>query len=183
MVRWSTALILVGSLAVVGCGSSTSSSAPSVAPGSTSAATGTTHAPSSAAATPSSGSAVACSIVARADVEAAFGGTSSDGVAGKTPAYCDFTLTGTLKSGKAVGPLGATVTVWWDKYALDPNSKVLNASATTVPELGTAFYEPLGNALMVAYHGGTLNYQAHGPDDDETIRAEIIALAKATMSR
>ena len=183
MVRWSAALVVVGSLAVVGCGSSTSNPAPSVAPGNAASATGSTHAASSGASTPSSGSVVACAVVVRADVEAAFGGTASDGVAGKTPAYCDFTLTGTLKSGKAVDVLGATVTVWWDKYALDPNSKVLNASATTVPELGTAFYQPLGKVLMVTYHGGTLNYQAHGPDDDATIRTEIIALATATVSR
>ena len=183
MVRWFTAVGLVCSFAVASCGSSSSSLAPSAAPGTSSATTGSTSASSSAGSAASSGPVVACSIVKRADVEAAFGGTVSEGVAGKTPQYCDFTLTGTLKSGTAVDALGATVTVWWDKYALDPNSKVLNAAATTVPELGVAFYQPSGNALMVAYHGGTLNYQAHGPDDDATVRTEIVALAKATTSR
>jgi hypothetical protein len=126
---------------------------------------------------------VACSIVTRSDVETVFGGTVSDGVAGKTPQYCDFTLTGTLKSGKAVDAMGATVTVWWNEHALDRNSKVFNATATTIPELGVAFYQPSGRVLMLAYHGGTLSYQAEGAADDSTLQAALVALAKATMSR
>ena len=126
---------------------------------------------------------MACNVVKKADVEAVFGGTVSDGVQGKTPKYCEFTLTGTLKSGKAVDVMGATVDVFWDKYPLDPNSKVLNAVDTKVPELGVAFYQSLGSALFVAYKSGTMNYQTHGPDDETTVQADLIALAKATYKR
>ena len=126
---------------------------------------------------------MACNVVKKADVEAVFGGTVSDGGQGKTPEYCEFTLTGTLKSGKTVGVLGATLDVFWNEMPLDPNSKVLNAAATKVPDLGVAFYQSTGSALFVAYKGGTLNYQTHGPDDDTTVQANLIALAKATYKR
>ena len=175
---------------VAGCGSAGSTK--TSPPGSTSIPSGSSgqvqaSSPATSAApvvsVASAAPVVACDIVKKADVEAAFGGTSTQGAPGKTPAYCDFTLTGTLKSGKAVEVLGATVGVSWNSKPLDPNSKVLNAAATKVPELGVAFYESLGNALFLSYHGGALRYQAHGPDDDQVMQANLIALAKATYQR
>lgn len=198
MVRSFTVIGVVCSLMMAGCGSSKSgtsasaapvasaSAAPvasaSAAPVASTAAAGSTRPSSAVSSAAGSGPVVACKIVTSADVAAVFGGTVSDGVAGKTPQYCDFTMTGTLKSGKQVDAMGATVTVWWNEHALDPNSKVLNAAATVVPELGVAFYQASGKALMVAYHGGTLTYQAEGPDDDATVQTDLVALAKATMS-
>jgi hypothetical protein len=198
MVRWLTASAVLCSLTLVGCGSSTSTSATATTGAESAATTGSTLSSTAAsgpgvASTPPttkagssapSGPVVACDIVKRADVEAAFGGSSSDGVPGKAPEYCDFTLSGTLKSGKVVDAMGATVGVWWNEYPLDPNSKVYNAAATTVPELGVAFYQPSGRALVVSYHGGTLNFQAEGTSNDDTaVQPMLVALAKATMTR
>lgn len=183
MVRWLTSVGMVCSLMMAGCGSSKSSTSASAAPVASTAAAGSTSTSSAAGSAVGSGPVVASKIVTRADVAAVFGGNVGDGVAGKMPQYCDFTLTGTLESGKQVDAMGATITVWWNEHALDPNSKVLNAAATPVPELGVAFYQSSGRALMVAYHNGTLTYQAEGPDDDATVQTGLVALAKATMSR
>ena len=188
-------LVAACGLAVLaGCGSSatTKTVSPSSAPSTSgspiggpanSAGSSTTSLGSPSSKAPADGAVVVCSIVKKADVQAVFGGTVAEGVAGKTASYCDFDITGTLKSGKAVDALGATVGVFWNAMPLDPNSKVLNAAATKVPELGVAFYQSSGNALFVAYHGGTLTYQSHGPDDDSVEQANLIQLAKATYQR
>ena len=192
MVRWLVAVALVGSIAVTGCGSSGSTTTTAVkaavkaaaASGAAASGAAASSAAASSAAAGSNAPVVACKIVTKADVQAVFGGTVSEGVPGKFPEYCDFTLTGTLKSGTAVGVMGATVNVWWINTPLDNSNNILNAAATTVPELGVAFYNPNGRVLLVAYHGGSLYYQDGGAcGSDASCQAALVALAKATKSR
>jgi hypothetical protein len=121
-----------------------------------------------------------CVLVTRAAVQAAFGGATTDGVPGKTPQYCDFKLTG-VPGAKGDVTLG----VHWDEYVIAADDKLYARVAQRVPELGAAWYTKsqafTGGVLDVAAQGGELEYQLVGGDlPDATVRAALVALAKAT---
>jgi hypothetical protein len=173
MARLSAALALGFAVALAACGA-TSSAQPS------GAGTG-----SATAANPAAGGDVTtCALVSAGDVKAAFGGTVADGVTGKTPAYCTFTLTGTLSSGWAVDVMGATVQVNWNSHPTTKDSPVFQTATDPVAGLGVAYYLQAGHALFVSARGGTLTYQAVMEDpNDASIRAALVKLATATYQR
>ena len=174
MARSLALLAFVCVVAIAACGAS--STAQSSAPTTGSASVG----PSPAG----GGDVNACALVTAADVKAAFGGAVADGVPGKTPEYCTFTLTGTLSSGWAVDVMGATVEVHWNSHPTTKDSPVFQAAADPVASLGVAYYLQAGHALFLAAKGGTLTYQAVLEDPSEaSIRAALIKLATATYQR
>ena len=153
------------------------------------AACGGSTAPGPAAASPSAtaGSAIPadpCSVVSAADIEAAFGGTSTaariDG-----DGNCSFDVSGTVHAG-GIGDAPATVRVSFarEHAVYDTQVAVLGDRVTRADGLGTDAWFMLGG-LHAAVPGGELVIVGVWLDgyDQAIIQRDTIALAKAILAR
>ena len=126
-----------------------------------------------------------CKLVTKADVEAAFGGTVSDGMPGKDQYHCRFAISGKLTSGQTVDTaLGCFVDVIWNAHVPTKGGTVTMA-LDPVPEFADAYYEKAADTLFVAARGGELSYQAKISLTGSTdfIRPALVQLVKATYQR
>ncbi len=134
-----------------------------------------------------------CSVTTKADVEAAFGGSSTEGQAGDY-GVCTFDVSGALKAGDPGDPLG--LRVFFDaKYVSFATAKSLMTQAgqpdavTAIDGLGTeAYYSAdlgTGSLLHVQVPGGMLTLGMKNGDllDGAIVKQSAIDLAKAVLAR
>ena len=144
---------------------------------------------SNAGANPSS----SCSVATKADVEAAFGGSSTEGLAGDY-GLCTFDVSGALKAGDPGDPLG--IRVFFDtKYVSFATIKSTMTQAgqpdavNLIDGLGAeAYYSAdlgTGNLLHVQVPGGMLTLGLKNTDllNGTIVKQSAIDLAKAILAR
>ncbi len=177
------ALVLVGTLAACSGGSAATSGASSVAQ--PSSAQGSA-APSAAGSSSNAGNpADSCTVATKADVEAAFGGTSTVGKSGDY-GVCTFDVSGALKAGNpGDSPLG--LRVFFDKkYISYATIKPIQGDKVVqVDGVGTeAYYTAETGLLHVQVPGGMLtvggtNFSAL---DKAALQGSMVALGKAIVA-
>ncbi len=182
------ALVLVTVLAACTGGSVPAPAASSAA--STGAATSAapSKAPSSAGASSNTAGnpADSCSVATKADVEAAFGGSSTDGQAGQY-GVCTFDVSGKVKAGgPGDSPVG--IRVFFDaKYVTYAAIKAsIGDAVTQVDGLGAeAYYAASLGTFHVQVPGGMLTIGVKNKDtlDAGVLQQSVIDLAKAILAR
>ena len=189
------ALVLAAALAACGGASSPapagSSGTPTAVPSGTAGSAATAGAPASGAPSTNGSSNTggnpsdACSVVAKADVEAAFGGSSTDGTVDSSK-VCTFEVSGTLKAGQP-GESPLRLRVFFDvHYVTYATVKpMLGDAVVKVDGLGSeAYYTSQGNLLHVQVPGGMLTIGSNADLPDKAIQQQsTIDLAKTVIAR
>lgn len=162
-------------------GAAASAQVPSGAPVSSSA-----FASSSPAASTGAGTIPAdeCSVVTKADVEAAFGGSSSAGTIDEN-GHCTFDVSGTIHAGPNAGLPGTVGVSFGDKFDPYDTAKFLFGDAVTkVDGLGTEAWYGL-TAVHAKIPGGELVVGGLwvANVDKAIVEKDTITLAKAILAR
>jgi hypothetical protein len=177
MLGW-TAGVMAGALLLAGCGASSTPAADASAP-----VAGASAAPASAAAggngaADSSTSKITnvCSVVTKADLDTAFGGTW-DTMTGSAPLTCDFDLAGNESSSALAA--GSAVEV-----VLKPNYYATSgmALAQSVDGLGEQA-GVLGNTLFIKRGADVIEILTIPFDGSPKAQAAMVALGKAIYPR
>lgn len=189
--------ILLAATIVAACGSGTATAPP--APAAPSAATSATpsgapvssptDATASAAASGGTGTGAGavpsdpCSVVTKADVEAAFGGSSSAGKIDENGS-CAFEVSGTIHAGpnaSVPGSVGVSFGDTFDSY--DRARVVFGDAITNVDGLGTDAWYGL-SAVHAKIAGGELVVAGFwvGNFNRDTLKADTITLTKAILA-
>jgi hypothetical protein len=125
-----------------------------------------------------------CSVVTRADVEAAFGGSSSAGKIDEN-GHCAFEVSGTIHAGPNVSVPGFVGVSFVDRYTIYDTAKLLFGDAVTkVDGLGTDAWYAL-TAVHAKVAGGELVVSGLwvGNFNRDTLKADTITLAKTILAR
>jgi hypothetical protein len=125
-----------------------------------------------------------CSVVTKADVEAAFGGSSSAGKIDEH-GHCAFEVSGAIHAGPNVSVPGGVGVSFGDTYTIYDTAKMLfGDSVTKVDGLGTEAWYAL-DTVHVKIAGGELAVVALwiGNFDKAIIQKDTITLAKAILAR
>ena len=179
-----------GAATTPGASSGAASSAPSSAPASSPAAAVSSPATASPAASSGTGTGTGanpsdeCSVVTKADVEAAFGGSSSAGKIDEN-GHCAFEVTGTIHAGKVESVPVVVGVSFGDKYTIYDTAKMLFGNAVTkVDGLGTDAWYAL-TAVHAKIAGGELVVSGAGLGNfnRDTLKADAITLAKTILAR
>lgn len=192
-------LLAAAILAACGGGSATtpgaSSGAASAAPaGSTAPSGAPASAPADATASPAASTGTGtgtgaipadpCSVVTKADVEAAFGGSSSDGAIDENGS-CAFEVSGSIHAGPNGSAPGYVGVSFSDEFQTYENEKVVfGDDVTKVEGLGTEAWFAL-SAVHAKIAGGELVVGGVwvGDFNRDTLKADTITLAKTILSR
>jgi hypothetical protein len=124
-----------------------------------------------------------CSVVTKADVEAAFGGSSSVGKIDEN-GHCTFDVSGAIHAGPAPVVPGAVGVSFGDKYTIYDTAKMLfGDTITKVDGLGTEAWYGL-TAVHVKIAGGELVVAGLwvGDFNRDTIQKDTITLAKTILA-
>jgi hypothetical protein len=186
--------ILLSALTVAACGGGAAST-PGVSSGAAASAQVASGAPvsssanaaSSPAATTGAGTgaipADECSVVTKADVEAAFGGSSSAGTIDEN-GHCTFSVSGTIHAGPNAGVPGTVGVSFGDKFDPYDTAKFLFGDAVTkVDGLGTEAWYGL-TAVHAKIAGGELVVGGLwvANVDKAIVEKDTITLAKAILA-
>jgi hypothetical protein len=190
--------IILAAAIVAACGGGSATVSPVASPGAASSAQAGSAAPSNGPAStpaqataspaPSTGSGAIpsdpCSVVTAADVEAAFGGSSSAGKVDENGA-CVFEVSGTIHAGPNESVPGDVRVSFSDEFTTYERAKVVfGEGVSKVDGLGTEAWYAL-NAAHARIAGGELVVGATwvGNFNRETLTTDTIALAKTILSR
>lgn len=169
-----------GAASATPAGSAAPSSAPASAPADTASPAASTGAGTGSGVIPDD----PCSVVTRADVEAAFGGSSSDGAIDEDGA-CAFQVSGSVHAGKTGSTPGYVGVSFSDEFQTYEDEKVvLGDGVTKVEGLGTEAWFAL-SAVHAKIAGGELVVGGVwvGDFNRDTLKADTITLAEAILSR
>jgi hypothetical protein len=121
-------------------------------------------------------------VVSAADIEAAYGGSSSEGVVDQEA--CAFQVTGTMLAGKPDSPFLVRIGFVPQFTPYETIKATLGDAVTKVDGLGKPAWSAL-NVLHVQVGGGSMQLAAGGVGtfDKPTLVAEGLALAKTILSR
>jgi hypothetical protein len=125
-----------------------------------------------------------CSVVTKADVEAAFGGSTSAGRIDEN-GHCTFDVSGTIHAGPNVSVPGTVGVSFSDKYTVYDTARMLfGDTVTKVDGLGTEAWYGL-TAVHAKIAGGELVVAGFwvGDFNRDTITRDTITLAKAILAR
>ena len=169
-------------------GAAASTQAPSGAPASSPANAASSPPSSPAASTGTSAGTGAnpsdeCSVVTRADVEAAFGGTSSAGKIDEN-GHCAFEVSGTIHAGPNVSVPGFVGVSFGDTFDPYETAKMLFGDAVTkLDGLGTDAWYAL-TAVHAKVAGGELVVSGLwvGNFNRDTLKADTITLTKTILA-
>jgi hypothetical protein len=173
-----------GTAATPGASSGAAYAAPSGAPASSPA--DATSSPAASTGTGTGTGAIPsdeCSAVTKADVEAAFGGSSSAGKIDEN-GHCAFEVSGTIHAGPNASVPGSVGVSFGDKYTIYDTAKMLFGDAVTkVDGLGTEAWYGL-TAVHAKIAGGELVVTGFwvGNFNRDTLKADTITLAKTILA-
>jgi hypothetical protein len=179
-----------GAATTPGASSGAAASGPSGVPASSPANAASSPGASSPAASTGTGTGTGanpsdeCSVVTRADVEAAFGGSSSAGKIDEN-GHCAFEVSGTIHAGKVASVPVVVGVSFGDRYTIYDTAKMLFGDAVTkVDGLGTDAWYGL-TAVHAKIAGGELVVSGAGLGNfnRDTLEADAITLAKTILAR
>ena len=179
-----------GASTTPGASSGAAASAPSGAPASSPANAASSPATASPAASTGTGTHTGaipsdqCSVVTRADVEAAFGGSSSAGKLDEN-GHCTFDVSGTIHAGPNVSVPGTVGVSFGKTFSTYDRAKVIFGDAVTkVDGLGTEAWYGL-TAVHAKIAAGELVVSGFwvGNFNRDTLKADTITLAKTILAR
>ena len=124
-----------------------------------------------------------CVAVTAADVEAAFGGTATDGVLNDNKDGCDYDITGTTKTGEA-GITFVSITVGGGYISYDEEKKGI-PDVVKVDGVGNAaWYFAAASQLHIDVGGGKeIVISGNLPGDKAAIQAEVIEFGKVVVAK
>ncbi len=197
--------ILVAAATFAACGggaATTPGATPATAPGASSGAAASAQAlygapassPANAASSPAASTGTGtgtgtiptdeCSVVTRADVEAAFGGSSSVGTIDEH-GHCTFEVSGAIHAGPAPVVPGSVLVSFGNKYTVYDTAKMLfGDTITKVDGLGTDAWYGL-TAVHAKIAGGEVAVAGLwvGNFNRDTLKADTITLTKTILAR
>jgi hypothetical protein len=194
--RRGLALAAAGLIAVAlaACGSSSSATPPAATPAATTPVSATSQpaasaaasaAPSTAPSTAASGATGTipsdpCSVVTAADIEAAFGGSSTAGVVNS--GACEFQITGQMTAGKPDSPFLVRIGFVTMFSSFDTIKAAMGDAVTQVTSLGTPAWIALG-IIHAQVAGGSLEVAALGIGtfDHTMLDTEQLAITKTVL--
>ena len=195
--------ILVAAATFAACGggaATTPGATPATAPGASSGAAASAQAlygapassPANAASSPAASTGPGtgaipsdeCSVVTRADVEAAFGGSSSVGKIDEN-GHCTFEVSGTIHAGPNASVPGSVLVSFGDTFdPYDTAKRLFGDAVTKVDGLGTDAWYAL-TAVHAKIAGGEIAVAGLwvGNFNRDTLKADTITLTKTILAR
>jgi hypothetical protein len=129
-------------------------------------------------------SGISCATVTPEDVAAAFGGISTAGVLNEGGDGCDFSISGTTKTGDAGFATFLSITLGGEYISYDEELKVF-PDVVKVDGLGDgAWFYSAASQLHIDLGGGKeVVISGNFPGDEAAIQAEVIEFGKTVVSK